>query len=156
MHDAIKREEEFRKIAAKEKEKRLEAIKEVEAARNSLAKESYERKIAELNALKESLEKQKIVDALFLSDKRCRRYSRDEIERATDCFSESKMIGEGAYGKVYKCNLDHTPVAVKVLRSESSEKKEEFLREVFVFTYYIFGFFFFSYALHVKLNSLLF
>ncbi|KAM7519654.1 hypothetical protein LguiB_018616 [Lonicera macranthoides] len=130
VHEALKREEEFRKIAAKEKEKHLEAVKEVEAARNSLAKESYERKIAELNALKESLEKQKIVDALFLSDKRYRRYSRDEIERATDHFSESKMIGEGAYGKVYKCNLDHTPVAVKVLRPESSEKKEEFLREV--------------------------
>ena len=126
----MKREETSRKIAAEEKEKHLEALKEVEMARNLLAKEAYERQIAELKALKESLEKQKVVDALFLSDKRYRRYTREEIEVATDLFSETKMIGEGAYGKVYKCNLDHTPVAVKVLHPDASDKKEEFLREV--------------------------
>ncbi|CAK9177127.1 unnamed protein product [Ilex paraguariensis] len=130
VNAAMKREETSRKIAAEEKEKHLEALKEVDMARNLLAKEAYERQIAELKALKESLEKQKVVDALFLSDKRYRRYTREEIEVATDLFSETKMIGEGAYGKVYKCNLDHTPVAVKVLHPDASDKKEEFLREV--------------------------
>ncbi|KAA8523277.1 hypothetical protein F0562_009700 [Nyssa sinensis] len=130
MNDALKREETFRKIAAEEKEKHLEAVKEVEMARNLLAKETYERQIAELNALKESLEKQKIVDALFSNDKRYRGYTRDEMESATNFFSETKIIGEGAYGKVYKCNLDHTPVAIKVLQPDASDKKEEFLREV--------------------------
>ncbi|KAG2712848.1 hypothetical protein I3760_04G145400 [Carya illinoinensis] len=130
VNAARDREETLRKIAAEDKAKYLEAIKEVEEARNLLAKEAYERKIAELNALKESLEKQKIVDALFSGDKRYRRYTRDEIETATELFSESNVIGEGGYGKVYKCSLDHIPVAVKVLSHDAIGKKEEFLKEV--------------------------
>ncbi|XAR67138.1 Non-specific serine/threonine protein kinase [Bertholletia excelsa] len=130
VNDALKREEVYRKIAAVEKEKHLKAMKEVEMAKTLLAKEAYERQIAELNALKESMEKQKIVDALFSNDRRYKRYSKHEIEIATDFFSKSKMIGEGAYGKVYKCNLDSTPVAVKVIRPDASEKKGEFLREI--------------------------
>ncbi|KAF5935243.1 hypothetical protein HYC85_026372 [Camellia sinensis] len=130
VNAALKREEVYRKIAAEEKEKHLEAVKEVEMARNLLAKEAYERQIAELKALKESLEKQKIADALFTNDRRYKRYTRDEIEIATDFFSDTKMIGEGAYGKVYRCSLDNTPVAVKILQPGASDKKQEFLREV--------------------------
>ncbi|KAE8658166.1 U-box domain-containing protein 34 [Hibiscus syriacus] len=89
-------------------------MKEVEEAKNLLSKEVYERKIAELNACKESLEKQKLVDALFCSDRRYRRYTKGEIEAATDFFSESNVIGQGGYRKVYKCSLHRTPVAVKV------------------------------------------
>lgn len=95
-----------------------------------LAREYYERKIGELDALKESLEKQKFVDELFLSDRRYRRYTKEEIGVATDFFSQNNMIDEGGCGKVYKCNLDHTPVATKVLHSDALEKKEEFLTEV--------------------------
>lgn len=130
VNAALQREEVYRKIAAEEKEKHLEAVKEVEMARNLLAKEAYERQIAELKALKESLEKQKIADALFTNDRRYKRYTRDEIEIATDFFSDTKMIGEGAYGKVYRCSLDNTPVAVKILQPGASDKKQEFLREV--------------------------
>ncbi|GKE88684.1 U-box domain-containing protein 34, partial [Tanacetum coccineum] len=130
IHSAAEREEKFRKIAAEEKEKHLEAIKEVEMARNLLAIEAYEREMAELKAMQETSEKQQIVDALFTSDKRYRRYTIDEIEVATESFSKAKVVGEGAYGKVYKCNLDHTPVAIKVLWSDTSEKKREFLKEV--------------------------
>lgn len=130
VNAALEREETSRKIAAEEKAKYLEAIKEVEEAKRLLAKEGYERKIAELNALKESIEKEKIVDSLFSADKRYRRYTRDEIEVATGFFSERNVIGEGGYGKVYKCSLDHTPVAVKVLSHEAMGKKEEFLKEV--------------------------
>ncbi|GMY36344.1 U-box domain-containing protein 34 isoform X1 [Fagus crenata] len=130
VNAALEREETLRKIAAEEKAKYLEAMKEVEEAKNLLAKEAYERKIAEVKALTESIEKEKIVDALFSGDKRYRRYARDEIEAATDLFSESKVIGEGGYGKVYKCSLHHTPVAIKVLRHDAIDKKEEFLKEV--------------------------
>ncbi|KAI3524756.1 hypothetical protein L1887_03420 [Cichorium endivia] len=130
INSSVQREENFRKIAAEEKEKHLEAIKEVEMARNLLAIEAYEREIAEIKAMKESSEKQQIVEALFNNDKRYRRYTINEIELATDSFSKTKVVGEGAYGKVYKCNIEHTPVAIKVLWSDTSEKKREFLREV--------------------------
>lgn len=130
VSSALKREENYKKIAAEEKEKHLEMMNEVERARSLLAKEAYEREIAEGKALKVSLEKQKIADTLFSSDRRYRRYTMDEIEAATEFLSETKVIGEGAYGKVYKCNLDRTPVAIKVLRSDASEKRHEFLREV--------------------------
>lgn len=104
-----------RKMAAIDKEKYLEAEKEIEMAKNVLVKEKYKRQVAELKAYKGSLEKQKIVAALLSNDPRYRRYSRDEIQMATGFFSDNKMIGEGAYGKVYKCSLDHTSVAIKVL-----------------------------------------
>ncbi|GFP94220.1 U-box domain-containing protein 34 [Phtheirospermum japonicum] len=127
---AQKREQNLRKIAALEKEKYLEAEKEVETAKQLLAKETYERQMAELKARSESLEKKRIVGALLSSDRRYRRYTRDDIETATGFFAEDNMIGEGGYGKVYKCSLDHTSVAVKVLRPDTSDGKEEFLKEV--------------------------
>ncbi|KAJ6878527.1 hypothetical protein NC652_032139 [Populus alba x Populus x berolinensis] len=61
---------------------------------------------------------------------RYRRYSIEEIEVATQYFSESKKIGEGGYGPVYNCYLDHTPVAVKVLRPDAAQGRSQFQREV--------------------------
>lgn len=130
VNAAQEREESLRKIASEERKKYLEAEEEVVMARKLLAEEAYKRQIAELKTMKESLEKQKIASALFSSDSRYRRYTRNEIEAATDFFSEAKLIGEGAYGKVYKCNLDHTLVAIKVLRPDARDRKEEFMREV--------------------------
>ncbi|XP_058213627.1 U-box domain-containing protein 34-like [Rhododendron vialii] len=130
VNTALQREEVYKKILAEVKRKHLEAVKEIEIARNLLAKETYERQIAESNALKESVEKKKTIDALLSNDRRYRRYTRDEIEIATDTFSETKMIGEGSYGKVYRCDLDKTLVAVKVLRSDALEKEKEFLTEI--------------------------
>ncbi|GAY57977.1 hypothetical protein CUMW_183530 [Citrus unshiu] len=44
-----------------------------------------------------------------------RRYSHDELLRATDQFSEKNLIGIGSYGSVYKGRfLDGTEVALKV------------------------------------------
>lgn len=133
VDDATKQET-LRRIAEQEKLKHLQAVKDVEAAKNSLAKESCERRRAELNALKESKERQKIVDALISSEGGIRRYTPDEIKAATDSLSEKKVIGEGGYGKVYKGVLEHMPVAIKVLQQDQQEgapdKKKEFLREV--------------------------
>ncbi|KAK9060822.1 hypothetical protein SSX86_021528 [Deinandra increscens subsp. villosa] len=130
INSAVEREEKYRKIAAEEKQKHLEAVKEIEMTRNLLEKEAHEREIAERKAMKESSEKEQIVDAVLISDKRYKRYTIDEMQMATNSYSKTKVIGEGAYGKVYKCNLDHTLVAIKVLSSHTPEKKREFLREV--------------------------
>lgn len=135
VNAAKEREERLRTRAAELKKKHVETEKEVEIARKLLAEEACERQITELKALQQSLEKQKVVNALLSCDGRYRRLTREEIQVATDFFSESKMIGEGGYGKVYKGNLDHTPVAIKVLHSDASLKKEEFLREVLLNLY---------------------
>lgn len=130
LNAALERGEALKKIAAEEKEKHLEAAREAERAKQLLLEECHGRQIAEENALEESLEKRKLVDALFTGDKRYRRFTRQEIEIATSSYSKENVIGEGGYGKVYRCNLDHTPVAVKVLQSNAAEKRQEFLKEV--------------------------
>lgn len=130
VKDALEREKMLNKVVAEEKAKHLKAMKEVEQAKELLAKEVLDRHKAEIAANRVSSEKSRVVEAFLSSERRCRRYSRNEIEVATDNFSDTKKIGEGSYGDVYKCSLDHTAVAVKVLRQDSGDKKEEFLREV--------------------------
>ncbi|KAI3870614.1 hypothetical protein MKX03_030178 [Papaver bracteatum] len=132
LRAAMEREELWRQTAVEENSKHSVTVKELETAKEMLAKEVYERQRAELSMVANSSERQELIDALLLGDKRYKRYSRDEIEAATDFFSEAKKIGEGGYGKVYKCSLGHTPVAVKVLQPDESDKtkKEEFLMEV--------------------------
>ncbi|XP_031092213.1 U-box domain-containing protein 52-like [Ipomoea triloba] len=61
---------------------------------------------------------------------RYRRYTIEEIEEATERFSESRKIGEGGYGPVFKCILDHTPVAVKVLRPDAAQGMSQFHKEI--------------------------
>lgn len=39
-------------------------------------------------------------------------------------------VGEGGYGPVYKGTLDHTPVAIKVLRPDAAQGKKQFQQEV--------------------------
>ncbi|KAF7143987.1 hypothetical protein RHSIM_Rhsim05G0015500 [Rhododendron simsii] len=130
VNAALKREEIYKKIAAEGKSKHSEAMKEIETARNLFPKEAYERHIAEMKDLKQSVEKKKTMDPHLSNERRYKTYTRDEIEMATDSFSETKMIGEGSYWKLYRCDLDQTPVAVKVLHSYASEKKKKFLTEI--------------------------
>ena len=46
-------------------------------------------------------------------------FSKEELEFATNSFSEENIIGEGGYGKVYRGELRFTLVAVKVLNEVS-------------------------------------
>lgn len=64
------------------------------------------------------------------NDNRYRRYTIEEIEIATNNFSSALKIGEGGYGPVYKCTLDHTLVAIKVLRPDAAQGESQFQQEV--------------------------
>lgn len=117
-------------IAEKEKAKCKAAIEAAEAAQRIAELEAQKRINAERKALKEAEEKKKVLDVLAHSDTRYRKYSIEEIETATEKFSNSRKIGEGGYGPVYKCYLDHTPVAIKVLRPDAAQGRSQFQQEV--------------------------
>ncbi|KAJ1439860.1 Serine-threonine/tyrosine-protein kinase, catalytic domain [Sesbania bispinosa] len=58
-------------------------------------------------------------------------FSMNEIEKATDNFHPSRILGEGGFGLVYSGSLeDGTKVAVKVLKREDHHGDREFLSEV--------------------------
>ena len=117
-------------LAEKEKAKSRAAIESAEAAKRLAELEGQKRINAEMKVLLESEQKRKVLDALAQSDIRYRKYSIEEIEAATDFFTESRKIGEGGYGPVYKCYLDHTPVAIKVLRPDAAHGRSQFQQEV--------------------------
>ncbi|KAI8565901.1 hypothetical protein RHMOL_Rhmol03G0297000 [Rhododendron molle] len=117
-------------IIEREKAKTKAAIEKAEAAQRIAELEAQKRKNAEMKALKEAKEKKKVLDVLAQSNVRYRKYTIEEIEAATDHFSISLKIGEGGYGPVFKCVLDHTPVAVKVLRPDAAQGRSQFQREV--------------------------
>ncbi|XP_027354171.1 U-box domain-containing protein 52-like isoform X2 [Abrus precatorius] len=130
LEEARLAEEAALAIAEKEKAKSKAAIEAAEAQKRIAELEAQKRLNAEMKALKESEDKKKALDALVNVDCRYRRYAIEEIEAATDFFSESLKIGEGGYGPVFKCLLDHTPVAVKVLRPDAQQGRSQFQREV--------------------------
>ncbi|KAI4335295.1 hypothetical protein L6164_013956 [Bauhinia variegata] len=58
-------------------------------------------------------------------------FSMNDIERATDNFHASRILGEGGFGRVYSGILeDGTKVAVKVLKREDHHGNREFFAEV--------------------------
>lgn len=116
--------------AEKEKARSKAAIETAEAARKIAEVESKRRANVEVKALKEAEEMRSLLENLAQTDIRYRRYSIEEIEAATNFFCESQKIGEGGYGPVFKCYLDHTPVAVKVLRPDAAQGKSQFQQEV--------------------------
>lgn len=120
-------------IAEKERAKSKAAIEAAEAARRIAELEVQKRINAEHKALKEGAERRRAIDSMTKPDIRYRRYSIEEIEEATGNFQESLKIGEGGYGPVYKCYLDHTPVAIKVLRPDAAQGRSQFQQEVCIF-----------------------
>ncbi|KAL8537783.1 hypothetical protein ACS0TY_012789 [Phlomoides rotata] len=118
-------------IVDKEKQKCKAAIELVQKARIMAEFESEKRKRAEWKFKIESKEKQQVLGALAAcSLVQYRRYSIDELESATNYFCDSGKIGGGSYGPVYKATIDHTPVAIKVLKSDISEGLKQFQQEV--------------------------
>lgn len=138
LEEARLAEETALAIAEKEKAKSKAAIEHAEAAQRIAELEAQKRINAEMKALKEAEEKNKVLNALAQSDIRYRKYTIEEIEAATNFFSQSLKIGEGGYGPVYKCYLDHTPVAVKVLRPDAAQGRSQFQQEVCMCLYQTF------------------
>jgi serine/threonine protein kinase len=61
-----------------------------------------------------------------------KRFTYNELLRATDNFAEKGMLGEGAFGRVYKGLLSESniEVAVKKVSEESKQGKKEYISEV--------------------------
>ncbi|CAA0829556.1 Protein kinase protein with adenine nucleotide alpha hydrolases-like domain [Striga hermonthica] len=121
------REEEERRLEeARLAEESARLTAEQEKAKYKAALENAEKRVSsETKASEDSDEK-----AHSLLAMRYRRYTIDEIEKATEFFAEKLKVGEGGYGPVYKCHLDHTPVAVKVLRPDAVQGRSQFNQEV--------------------------
>ncbi|GMI81380.1 hypothetical protein like AT5G12000 [Hibiscus trionum] len=117
-------------MAEKEKAKCKAALEAAEAARKLAEMEAHRRRKAEFRAKKEADEKARALNVLANNDVRYRKYTIEEIEEATENFAPSNKIGEGGYGPVYKGKLDHTPVAIKVLRPDAAQGKKQFQQEV--------------------------
>ncbi|XP_022132152.1 U-box domain-containing protein 51-like isoform X3 [Momordica charantia] len=117
-------------IAEMEKAKCKAAIEAAEAAQKLAEREAQRRKQAEMKARREAEEKKRALSALAQNDVRYRKYTIEEIEEATEKFSEKLKIGEGGYGPVYGGKLDHTAVAIKVLRPDAAQGRKQFQQEV--------------------------
>lgn len=117
-------------IAEMEKAKCKAAMEAATMAQKLAEKEAQRRKQAEKAAKREAEEKNRALTVLAHNDVRYRKYTIEEIEEATDKFSDSLKIGEGGYGPVYKGKLDHTPVAIKVLRPDAAQGRKQFQQEV--------------------------
>nr|XP_023894111.1 U-box domain-containing protein 34-like [Quercus suber] len=117
-------------IAEKERARSKVAMETAEAAKRIAELESQKRANAEMRALKEAAQAREVLENLARSDLKYRRYTIEEIEKATNFFAESQKIGEGGYGPVYRCYLDHTPVAVKVLRPDAAHGRSQFQQEI--------------------------
>ncbi|XP_022720880.1 U-box domain-containing protein 35-like [Durio zibethinus] len=106
------------------------AIEAAEAARKFAESGQRRRLNLQGETLRETVEMKKVLDTLSNHNIKYRRYTIEEIEEATDCFKPSRKIGEGGYGPVFRCYLDHTPVAVKVLRPDAAQGRSQFLQEI--------------------------
>lgn len=119
-------EEEALALVEMEKAKCKAALEAAEAAQKIAELEAQKRLRAEWKAKREFEERRRASD----TDLRYRRYSIDDIEAATHKFDRALKIGEGGYGPVYKAVLDHTNVAIKILRPDASQGRKQFQQEV--------------------------
>lgn len=111
-------------------EKPIRAVPELTQASKDVANSEETRGEAQRKyVLDEEVKKKKFLESMS-KDIRYRRYTLEEIEKATNNFSEELKIGEGGYGPVFKATLDHTLVAVKILRSNVSQGMKQFQQEV--------------------------
>ncbi|KAH0461752.1 hypothetical protein IEQ34_009327 [Dendrobium chrysotoxum] len=129
LEEARLAEESALALVEREKAKCKAAMEAAHAQQKIAELEAQKRRKIEMEAFKEAEERKNAMDT-FVPTVRYRRYTVEEIEVATKHFSESLKIGEGGYGPVYRCYLDHTPIAVKVLRPDAARGRIQFQLEV--------------------------
>ncbi|KAK7321568.1 hypothetical protein VNO77_32352 [Canavalia gladiata] len=117
-------------MAEKEKVKAKAALEAAEEAIKMAEKEAQKRLQAEMKAKREAEEKDRALSNLASNDIRYRKYTIMDIENATEKFNPAMKIGEGGYGPVFKGQLDHTPVAIKILDPNASHGRRQFQQEV--------------------------
>lgn len=121
------------KVVALLEEEREKVEEETEAAellRHITDLEAQKRMNTEKMAKQVSEERQRELEAFSLGSANYRKYTIEEIKAATNHFSNDLKIGEGGYGPVFRGILDHTPVAIKVLRPDISQGLQQFKQEV--------------------------
>uniref|UniRef100_A0A0E0IY94 RING-type E3 ubiquitin transferase n=1 Tax=Oryza nivara TaxID=4536 RepID=A0A0E0IY94_ORYNI len=123
-------EEEALALVQMEKAKCRAALEAAEAAQRIAELEAQKRLRAEWKAKREAEERKRATEAMNNTDLRYRRYSIDDIEAATHKFDKALKIGEGGYGPVYKAVMDHTNVAIKILRPDASQGRKQFQQEI--------------------------
>ncbi|PWA75234.1 hypothetical protein CTI12_AA243940 [Artemisia annua] len=121
MEEQKRMDEETREMTEKEKKRNQAAIEKADASKRIAELASYKRVAAEMKALGTEDDPNQF---------NYHRYTIDEIEEATEYFSQSRKIGEGGYGPVYKGRLSNTTVAIKVLRSDAVQGRSQFQKEV--------------------------
>ena len=113
-----------------ERQKTKAAMESAEKAQRLAKIETQKRKQVEIRAKHDKEEKQRALNAAFRNNTQYRRYHIKEIEVATNYFDNALKIGEGGYGPVFKGVLDHTFVAIKVVRPDISHGERQFQQEV--------------------------
>ena len=127
----INHKEEKARELAREERARCEAVsRKVEFLRECAKKEASQRNEAEIKAMRNAKEKERLEKAIAGPVQQYQEITWEEIVSATLYFSEELKIGMGAYGTVYKCNFRHTTVAVKVLHSKEGNNSKQFQQEV--------------------------
>ncbi|XP_048131633.1 L-type lectin-domain containing receptor kinase IX.2-like [Rhodamnia argentea] len=63
---------------------------------------------------------------------RLKKFSYEELMTATNSFAEARILGKGGFGNVYEGHIGDacTPVAVKIIHSDSNQGIDEYLSEV--------------------------
>lgn len=130
LREICLKEEEVKELALKENEKYEAAKREADYVKECAEREAAQRKEAELLALREAKEKDRLENALTGQAHQYQEFTWEEIVSSTSSFDENLKIGMGGYGTVYKCSLHHTTVAVKVLHSEGSHLTKQYQQEL--------------------------
>jgi hypothetical protein len=128
-HDSRITEDSAMAMIEREKARAKAAMEAAEASQRIAEMEVQKRITAEKKLLKEA-EERKSRGGGMSHEVRYRRYTIEEIEQGTDRFNDARKVGEGGYGPVYKGFLDHTQVAIKVLRPDAAQGRSQFQQEV--------------------------